>query len=105
MMIMFDGTATTGNIVIRAQDIFVRLRRALSDAGEMQDWLSAQTDADLGSSGLGFTEQQITFLRSAFADVTAANAIIHNQLPPAGYPQPPAAHDYWVNVKQVIGPA
>lgn len=102
---MFEGTTSQGGMLMKAQDIFTRLRGALHDVGDYQDWLAAQTDADLGQpDGLGFSAQQITFLRSAFADASAANSIIHNQLPPGGYPQPPATHDYWVNIKQIIGP-
>jgi hypothetical protein len=102
---MFEGTTSQGGMLMRAQDIFTRLRDALHDAEDYQDWLTAQTDADLGQpDGLGFSAQQITFLRSAFNAVTAADAVIHNGLPPAGYPQPPATHDYWINAKQIVGP-
>ena len=53
---------------------------------------------------MGFTAQDLTFLRSSYADMMALIQICYNKLPPAGYPQPTAPHDYMVNIKQVIGP-
>ena len=100
-----DGSTSSGSVTLRTRDILLRFRTALDDAANLSNWLTAQTDAELGQpNGIGYTAQQITFLRSAVADVMAARAIIYNGLPPPAYPQPPAAHDYLVNVKQIIGP-
>jgi len=99
---MFADNASQPNIMNRTQDIFLRWRQAMDDMSNFQNWLAAQDDPTL--EAMGFTAQDVTFLRSAYADGMAARAIIYNGLPPAGYPQPTGAHDYLVNIKQVIGP-
>lgn len=99
---MFASNGTQGNISQRSQDIFLRLRTALNDAADFQGWLAAQTDAELTAAG--FTEQDLGFLRSAYADVNALRAITYGQLPPSTYPQPAEAYDYSANVRQIIGP-
>jgi hypothetical protein len=101
-MIMFAENASMGNIMNRSQDIFLRLRTAFDDAANFQAWLSAQDDPTL--EAMGFSPQDLTFLRSAYADALALWAIASDQLPPAGYPQPAGPHDYMVNIKQIIGP-
>jgi hypothetical protein len=101
-MIMFAENASQGNIMLRSQDVFLRVRTALDDGANFFAWLSAQDDATL--TALGFTAQDLTFLRSAYADLMAWRAIFYDGLPPAGYPQPTAPHDYYVNIKQIIGP-
>ena len=104
---MFAENATRGNVMLRSQDIFLRLRTSLDDAANFYNWLSAQDDATLGTGdegSLGFTADDITFLRSAYNDVVALRDIATGGLPPASYPQPSAPHDYMVNVKQIIGP-
>ena len=103
---MFAENGTQGNIMMRSQDIFHRLRTALNDAADFYAWLSAQTDADLGEGGtVNFKPQDLQFLRGAYADVMAWRAIGQNQLPPPTYPQPASAYPYFANVTQVIGPA
>lgn len=102
---MFASNATQGNVMLRSQDIFLRLRTALNDASDFYAWLSAQDDATLGApNGLGFSPQDITFLRSAYNDVVALRSIANGGQPAATYPQLSGTYNFMVNVKQVIGP-
>lgn len=104
---MFDGIATQGNVLLRAQDIYLRLRTVLHDIDDHYAWLSAQGDNDLGQGGegsLGLTPAQIATLRGAAADANAVRLIIQDALPPSTYPQPASAFPYLVNMKEITGP-
>ena len=100
---MFADNASPGNVQLRSQDIFLRLRTALDDAANFYGWLSAQDDATM--EGIGFSAPDLQFLRGAYADVMAVRAYTQGALPPSTYPQPPSAYPYFANVRQVIGPA
>jgi hypothetical protein len=103
----FAGNATGGGVSLRAQDILLRLRAALDDAANFQQWLAAQSDADLapGETGVGLSPPDIGTLRSAFADVTALGDIANNKQPPSTYPQLPSTYNFLGSARQIIGPA
>jgi hypothetical protein len=104
---MFDGISSGPQVILRAQDIYTRLRTVLHDIDDHYGWLSAQSDGDLGQGSegsLGFTPQQIGTLRGAAADANAVAQIIRGALPPSTYPQPASGYPYLTNMKEITGP-
>lgn len=97
---MFANQETLANVALRAQFVCLQLRQAMENMANFASWLAAQTNTDLSS--LGFTTQDITFLRSAFHDFTSLNAINHGQADPNNIPLP---YDFTVNVKELISVA
>lgn len=76
------------------------MRDALTGTGGVKDfynWVTAQLDGDLTT--LGFTASDITFLRSAAADLHALAVIYGGGASPITLP-----YDFTVNSKQLIGP-
>lgn len=96
---MFGDLQTKQAITQRAVDVCTRLRGALHDAADYQSWLAAQSSGDLTAAG--FTASDITFLRSAFADLNDLAIKFGGGTGDGNHPSP---YDYSVNVKQLIGP-
>jgi hypothetical protein len=89
-----------GLIASGAAQICKTLRDNLFQAQGFQNWLTDQTDAEL--TGIGFTEDQITTLRAAFADLAALGGLVYGQAVPTSYGIT-GTYDFSKNIKQVSG--
>ena len=94
---MFGDTTTKLVVERQAAQACEGLRDAFKPITDFQNWITAQSDGDLTT--LGFTSTDITFLRSAFADLSDL-ALKYNGA--AGTITLP--YNYTVNSKQIIGP-
>lgn len=94
---MFAGNATMVTVAQTAGQRCLALRTAFEGITDFENWLTAQADADL--TALGFSTQDITFLRSAFADLNDLATKYNGGAGTIALP-----YNYTVNSKQVIGP-
>lgn len=102
MAIFSAGNVSTTSIASRAVALCTNLRNDLQDLIELEDYLSAQADADL--EALGFSASDLSMLRSAVADANALAQIYLTGLPPGTYPQPASAYIYATSMRAIIGP-
>jgi hypothetical protein len=102
MTIFTAGNASVDTIVNRATQFMVNLRDTFTEIEDLDNWMVAQSDADL--EALGFTAGDLSMLRSALADANALAQICNTGLPPGTYPQPPSAYVYAASMRQIIGP-
>jgi hypothetical protein len=94
---MFGETTTKLVVERQAQQVCENLRDAFKPVVDFQNWLTAQSDGDLTT--LGFTAADITFLRSAFADLFDLQIKYNGGAGTIAIP-----YSYTVNSKQIIGP-
>jgi hypothetical protein len=96
---MFDDGTTKQQVDAIAASSLMNARTSENQIMEFATWLAGQTDAEL--TALGYSTQQITYLRGAFGDMSALYTVAHGGALPAGYTLP---KDFTANVVQVIGP-
>lgn len=89
-----------GLIAQNAKVICRTLRDNLDQAAAFRSWLASQSDADL--TGLGFSAQDITWLRSAFEDLHALFLLTYGNPVPASYGIT-GSYDFSVSVKEITG--
>jgi hypothetical protein len=93
---MSVGYVTTkSEIDTRAGDIARRFQQTFGDVATLKSFLDETPDADLVA--LGYTAQEATVLKSAFADLWTLTGIWSGQSAPS------AAYDYRTFVRQLWG--
>lgn len=94
---MFYSSGTNAQqIALQAATFLRALRNDLNAAVGFGQWLAEVQDADLVA--VGFTQDDVTLLRAAFADLATLYGIINGGAPPA------APYQYMANGLLVIGP-
>ena len=96
---MFGDQITQLTVERNASQICSTLRSNLDDAVHFNNWLTAQSDADL--TALGFDTRDISFLRAAFADLNDLAIKVAGGTGDGNHPTP---YNYTTNVKEIIGP-
>jgi hypothetical protein len=95
-----------GLIAQRMKDICTRLL-VIEEAEREYEWLAAQADADLldvsagGNMNGGFTADQLSRARGAFADLHALWLLVHDFPAPASY-NITGQYDFLNNARHII---
>lgn len=99
------GTLNVVQIVSNIQASLVRLRKALDDCADLQEWGAGVSAADVAAvPGGNLTVDDATALLAALNDANALNEYYNEGLPPPSYPQPPEKYVYGQSQRAVIGP-
>jgi hypothetical protein len=100
---LFEASGLTEQgITSRTITVLSNLRDALTQAADLQAWMSGVAVADL--EVLGFTTADANAVKSACADGEALFEYYQNGKPPSTYPQPASTYVYGASQRQVIGP-
>ena len=86
---------TKGEVDTRAGDLARSFQQAFENVATMQTYLEATPNADLVA--LGYTDQEVATLKTAFADLTQLTTIW------TGTAALPAAKDFRIFVRQLWG--
>lgn len=100
---MFQAGITQQGILQQVQGKLNRLRAALDDVREMNDWAAGVLVSDLTT--LGFSEADAATILGSAADANALNDYWNAGHPQANtYPQPATNYALNTNAKQLLGP-
>lgn len=100
-MTIFSGVGG-GQIVNNAVQLCKNLRDTLEGFQNLQEYLSAQTNTDLESTGISASD--LTFIQDAVADGNAVASFVFTGQPPNTYPQASTAYTYINSMRELIGP-
>lgn len=95
---MFTANANMGLTAQSASNKARAVRDSLTDAQEFYAWISAQADDDLTT--LGFSANDIGFMRSMAADLNAFANVYHGLAPGGAYVLP---YPFANSSAQIIG--